>query len=162
METFQPLLPSSIPLRISLCVSQSRPMKPAETISRVKVPAVSRELKTTQRAKAPSWNCGPLKACADATALGCRGSCGSAGGFYRTAGEWSVGVVTECSMAFGTSEHHLDGWNRRPRSRCVGGSPAAMSRMLRPSRVWLLPQVLAFCWFERVQPKPMRICSGNG
>jgi len=27
--------------RIRLCVSQSRPMKPAATISRVKVPAVS-------------------------------------------------------------------------------------------------------------------------
>ena len=91
-----------------------------------------RELKTTQRAKAPSWKCWPLKACADATALGCRGSCGFAGGFHRTAGERSVGVVTERSMAFGTSEHHLDGWNRRPRSRCGGGSPAAMSQMLRP------------------------------
>ena len=38
----------------------------------------------------------------------------------------------ERSMAFGTSEHHLDGWNRRPRSRCDGGCSAAMSRMLRP------------------------------
>ena len=111
-------------------------MKPAATISRVKVPAVSRELKTTQRVKAPSWNCWPLKACADATASGCCGSYGSACRAHRTAGERSVGVVAERSMAFGTSEHHLDGWDRRPRSRCDGGCSAAMSRMFRPlSRV---------------------------
>ena len=121
-----------MPRRTRLCVNQSSAMKPAVTISRVKVPAASRELKTTQPEKEPSWNCWPLQACADATAPGCRGSCGSAGGFYRTAGERPAGVVTERPMAFGTSEHHLDGWNRRPRSRCGGGSPAAMNRMLRP------------------------------
>ena len=111
-------------------------MKPAATISRVKVPAMSRELKTTQRLKAPSWNCWPLKACADATASGCCGSYGFACRAQRTAGERSVGVVAERSMAFGTSEHHLDGWDRRPRSRCDGGCSAAMSRMFRPlSRV---------------------------
>ena len=34
-------------------------------------------------------------------------------------------------MAFGTSEHHLDDWNRRPRRRSGGGCPAAMSAMIR-------------------------------
>ena len=120
-----------MPRRMRLCVSQSKPMNPAVTISRVKVPVVRRELKTTQRAREPSWNCWPLKPCADATAPGCRGSYGSAGRPHRTAGERPVGVVMERSMAFGTSEHHLDGWNRRPRSRCDGGCSAAMSRMLR-------------------------------
>ena len=121
-----------MPRRIRLCVSQRRPMKPAATISRVKGPAVSRELKITQRLKAPSWNCWPSKACADATASGCCGSYGSACRAHRTAGERSVGVVAERSMAFGTSEHHLDGWDRRPRSSCDGGCSAAMSRMFRP------------------------------
>ena len=121
-----------MPRRIRLCVSQRRPIKPAATISRVKVPAVSWELKITQRLKAPSWNCWPPKACADATASGCCGSYGSACRAHRTAGERAVGVVTKRSMAFGTSEHHLDGWDPRPRSRCDDGCSAAMSRMFQP------------------------------
>ena len=121
-----------MPRRIRLCVSQRRPIKPAATISRVKVPAVSWELKITQRLKAPSWNCWLPKACADATASGCCGSYGSACRAHRTAGERAVGVVTKRSMAFGTSEHHLDGWDPRPRSRCDDGCSAAMSRMFRP------------------------------
>ena len=125
-----------MPRRIRLCVSQRRPIKPAATISRVKVPAVSWELKITQRLKAPSWNCWPPKACADATASGCCGSYGSACRAHRTAGERAVGVVTRRSMAFGPPEQHLDGWDRRPRSRCDGRCSAAMSRMFRPlSRV---------------------------
>ncbi len=38
----QLLLPSSMPRLIKLCVSQSRPMKPAVTINRVKIQAVVR------------------------------------------------------------------------------------------------------------------------
>ena len=41
-----------MPRRMRLCVNQSKPMNPAVTISRVKVPVVRRELKTTQRARA--------------------------------------------------------------------------------------------------------------
>lgn len=141
-----------MPRRTRLCVSQRRPMKPAATISRVKVPAVSRELKITQRLKAPSWNCWPPKACADATASGCCGSYGSACRAHRTAGERAVGVVTKRSMAFGPSEHHLDGWDRRPRSRCDGGCSAAMSRMFRPlSRVVVAAAGLLLAWSGAAQ-----------
>ena len=46
MKAAQLLLPSSMPRLIKLCVSQSRPMKPAVTINRVKIQAVLRGLKS--------------------------------------------------------------------------------------------------------------------
>ena len=46
MKAPQLLLSSSMPRRIRLCVSQSRPMKPAVTINRVKIQAVVRDLKS--------------------------------------------------------------------------------------------------------------------
>ena len=46
MKTPQLLLPSSMPRLIRLCVSQSKPIKPAVTINRVKVRAVVRGLKS--------------------------------------------------------------------------------------------------------------------
>ena len=46
MKAAQLLLPSSMPRLIKLCISQSRPMKPAVTINRVKVRAVVRGLKS--------------------------------------------------------------------------------------------------------------------
>lgn len=125
----QPLPPSSMPPRIRLCVNQSRPMKPAVTISKYKAQAESRELKTTQRAKEPSLNCWPLKACADATAPGCSGPCGFAGGSHRTSVDRPAVFLSPRCMVVGTSEQHLDVWNCCPRCRCGGGCFAALSRL---------------------------------
>ena len=125
----QRLPPSSMPRRIKLCVNQSRPMKPAVTISKYKIQAVSRELKTTQRANEPPLNCWSLKACADATAPGCSGPCGFAGGSHRTSVDRPAVVLSQRCMVVDTPEQHLDDWNRCPRCRCGGGCFAALSRL---------------------------------
>ena len=125
----QPLPPSSMPLRIRFCVNQSRPMKPAVTISKYKIQAVSRELKTSQRANETPLSCWPLKACADATAPGCSGLCGFAGGSHRTSVDRPAVVLSQRCMVVDTPEQHLDDWNRCPRCRCGGGCFAALSRL---------------------------------
>ena len=91
--------------------------------------SVSRELKTTQRANEPSLNCWPLKACADATAPGCSGPCGFAGGSHRTSVDRPAVVLSQRCMVVDTPEQHLDDWNRCPRCCCGGGFFAGLSRL---------------------------------
>ena len=66
---------------------------------------------------------------ADATAPGCSGLCGFAGGSHRTSVDRPAVVLSQRCMVVDTPEQHLDDWNRCPRCRCGGGFFAALSRL---------------------------------
>ena len=102
-------------------------MKPAATISRDKVQSVSRSFKSYSAFDCTILGIQVPTAFGDATVPGFGGSRCSARGAHGAAGDGPAGLVSECCMAAGTPEHHLDGWNCGPCGRSGGGSHAALS-----------------------------------
>ena len=123
----QPLLPSSMPRRIRLCVNQSSPMKPAATISRDKVQAVSRSFTSYSAFDCTILGRWVRSAFGDATVPGIGGSRCFARRAHCPACDGPAGLVSERHLVVGTPEHHLDGWNRGPCGRCGGDGDAALS-----------------------------------